>query len=284
MKVTNKFLISLFGTILFISILACGSSDSSSGGSPPPPPPPPPDPVVTTTCGTTGLYCENEAESCIFGEDQACGANGATGECQVRPALSSCSNMGNVVCGCDGRTYTSACHARHYGISVETQGECPEDHHLLLDCRDAANWPFAWRAVEKEIVAEINRHRAQGATCRGVAFAPAHPVVMDSSLQQAARCHSLDMGTRNYFAHNTPEGLNHYQRVAATNYAHSVHGEVLAAGQRLAEQVVHGWIHSQTGHCEIVMRANSNQVGVGYAYAETGTSKTYWTANFGRNP
>ncbi len=44
------------------------------------------------------------------------------GECVERPL--SCDGVLDPVCGCDGRTYTSACEAAGSGVSVDHTGTC----------------------------------------------------------------------------------------------------------------------------------------------------------------
>lgn len=73
-----------------------------------------------SVCGTRGvskdcapgLYCAYRA---------ACGAT-AGGTCTKRPSM--CTKIYAPVCGCDGKTYGSACTAAAAGVSVARTGEC----------------------------------------------------------------------------------------------------------------------------------------------------------------
>jgi hypothetical protein len=49
-------------------------------------------------------------------------------------------------------------------------------------------------------------------------IAPAQPLAMNPLLVQSARLHSQDMIARNYFNHDTPEGIGPQQRIQATGY------------------------------------------------------------------
>ncbi len=66
---------------------------------------------VEDDCGV-GLYCSGPTGSC----------SGA-GSCLATSFL--CLESGPAVCGCDGETYTSACHAHQKDVPLASLGECP---------------------------------------------------------------------------------------------------------------------------------------------------------------
>jgi hypothetical protein len=71
--------------------------------------------VAGMQCGS-GLYCEMATGMCHKPD--------AAGVCKPRPEV--CPQHVLPVCGCDGKTYSNACHARQEGQSVETMGACPK--------------------------------------------------------------------------------------------------------------------------------------------------------------
>jgi len=73
-------------------------------------------------CGSRGLPPCAEAELCEFPADSQCGALDKGGVCKTRPEV--CAEIFDPVCGCDGATYSSACHAALKGQSVAKQGPC----------------------------------------------------------------------------------------------------------------------------------------------------------------
>jgi uncharacterized protein YkwD len=100
------------------------------------------------------------------------------------------------------------------------------------------------------------------------------PFRRDARLDEAARLHSQDMATRNYFAHTNPEGLSPTDRAAAQGYPGGV-GENIAYGYANARAVVLGWMNS-AGHCRNIL-GEGRDIGVGTA----NPSRPYYTQDFG---
>jgi uncharacterized protein YkwD len=96
----------------------------------------------------------------------------------------------------------------------------------------------------------------------------------DARLDTAARLHSEDMAARNYFAHNTPEGLGPSDRSAAQGYPGGA-GENIAMGYPTARAAVLAWMQS-AGHCRNIL-GEGRDIGVGTA----NPSRPYYTQNFG---
>ena len=103
-------------------------------------------------------------------------------------------------------------------------------------------------------------------------------------LEKAAMSHAQDMKTRDYFAHENPEGLRSQDRIKATGYgvinAQECHcryeayfGENLAKGQRTVAEVIEDWMASPP-HREAILEREFMEIGVGIV-------DDLWVLNFG---
>ncbi len=101
---------------------------------------------------------------------------------------------------------------------------------------------------------------------------------VDARLARAAHAHSADMVRRGFFAHENPDGQQIWDRAVAVGYAYRKVAENIAAGQRSAEEVVRGWMHSP-GHRANILDAELSQIGIGRV--EGGPYGVYWTQVFG---
>ena len=155
---------------------------------------------------------------------------------------------------------------------VESGNDLPPNTY----CEAVADWGATWVAFEDEVLKVVNQHRAQGAHCGSAGtFGPAGPLTMNAALRCAARNHSMDMGTRGYFDHFTPEGVGPSERLDQSGYSGSSWAENIAWGHATPEAVVSGWM-SSPGHCANIMGAQFTETGIGY-YEDS-----LWTQTFGR--
>ena len=111
---------------------------------------------------------------------------------------------------------------------------------------------------------------------------PAGPALaMNGNLRTAARGHSEDMATQNYFSHTSLDGRTFSQRISNAGYTGAYPwGENIAAGQPNPTVVVDGWMGS-TGHCQNIMNGGYRVIGVGYAFRAGSPFGSYWTQTFG---
>jgi len=158
--------------------------------------------------------------------------------------------------------------------------DCEDLDCFSAECAGTGDWPAPWATFEQEMLTEVNVRRAAGATCDMDVFGPAVALEMDETIRIAARLHSQDMGDRNYFEHDTPEGITFSDRMSAAGFAGPFPwGENIAAGQGTAAEAVEGFMNSP-GHCRNIMNPDYKVVGLGYAFVPGSDFGHYWTQDF----
>ncbi len=157
---------------------------------------------------------------------------------------------------------------------------CPD---AGFDCEDpeSSGWSSAGAPDEQAMLDEVNARRAAGAVCNGADMPAVGPVTMNDSLRCAARRHAVDLGERDYFAHESPGGVTPAERAEEAGYDWGRISENIAGGRDTAELTVSDLIGSTTGHCENIMDAEVFDVGMGVATIEDSELSTYWVQVFG---
>jgi uncharacterized protein YkwD len=99
------------------------------------------------------------------------------------------------------------------------------------------------------------------------------PLERDASLDAVARGHSVDMATRGFFAHESPEGADWVARLERAGIAgFSMAGENVGLTSRADPntEILEGWKHSPVHRRNLVARP-FNRTGIGIARAADGT-------------
>lgn len=122
--------------------------------------------------------------------------------------------------------------------------------------------------LEEEIHILINKEREKN----GLA-----PLALSPELSSVARKHSSDMAARNYFSHNSPEGITPFDRLRNAGISYGAAAENIAAGQKTAEAVVKAWMNS-SGHRKNILNGKYKKTGIGVA--EKGSYGIYHTQVF----
>ena len=122
---------------------------------------------------------------------------------------------------------------------------------------------------KQKLLDAVNSYRAKGCNCGSEYFPPALPVVWNYDLERAAKAHSEDMNSKNYFDHIGKDGSAPGERIKKYNYIWTAYGENIASGNFTEESVVKAWIGSP-GHCVNIMKGAFKDMGV----AKSGN---YWT-------
>ena len=87
------------------------------------------------------------------------------------------------------------------------------------------------------------------------------PLVPDPELTEVARRHSTDMFARGYFAHDTPENRDPFDRMRAAEVRFLTAGENLALAQTV--RVAHNGLMKSPGHRANILRPEFGRVGIG---------------------
>ncbi len=135
----------------------------------------------------------------------------------------------------------------------------------------AAAAPACGDAEEVAFLGLINQYRAQNGL---------EPLAMSPTLTTAARDHSLDMGTQNYFDHTGLNGSTFFQRIAAAGYPGGTTAENIFAGGQTAQGAFESWRNSP-GHNANMLNPAYKAIGIGRANVPGSDWGWYWTTTFG---
>ncbi|WP_184546244.1 CAP domain-containing protein [Mucilaginibacter sp. FT3.2] len=141
---------------------------------------------------------------------------------------------------------------------------------FTMACRKAILAPS--RPSKAVLLDLVNNYRKASCTCGTVYYPPVNPVVWNDTLELAAKDHSDDMDTKQYFSHTGSDGSNTGDRLSKYNYLFTTYGENIAEGYANEQDVMLGWIKS-TGHCQNIMDGDFKEMGVA-------TKGKYWTQVF----
>lgn len=133
----------------------------------------------------------------------------------------------------------------------------------------------------------INQFRSQPQTCMNGTTPenmPAAPALkLNEQLGTSARLHSEDMAANNYFEHTGLNGSSFAERNTAAGYTGNSLGENIAAGSSNEQAAFDSWRTSTDGHCQGMMVANANEIGIGYGFSAGSEWTHYWTLVTGRS-
>ncbi|WP_344573277.1 CAP domain-containing protein [Streptomyces lunalinharesii] len=119
----------------------------------------------------------------------------------------------------------------------------------------------------RKVVELVNAQRAQ----HGCA-----PLTVDPHLTAAAQGHSDDMAARNYYAHETPEGVDPGTRMTRAGFPWMSWGENIFKSPQDPATAVDGWMKSP-GHRANILNCSYKATGVGVNLSSNGP---WWTQDF----
>lgn len=128
------------------------------------------------------------------------------------------------------------------------------------DSGELVKLPYTVRSPEIDPGAEaemfhlVNRERVS----RGLV-----PLRMDPAIRAVARKHSVDMFERGYFAHETPDGVDPFQRMKRGHVRFEEAGENLALARNVA--IAHAGLMKSPGHRANILHPGFRRIGIGAA-------------------
>lgn len=132
----------------------------------------------------------------------------------------------------------------------------------------------------QQMIDQLNRARAEGASCgsRG-AFPPAPAVVWSERLATMARAHAEWLVDIDELRHQGPQGQTLTERALQAGYRFAKVGENLAQGQRTLDGALRGWTISET-HCATLFGATYTEAAIICLPARNG--RPLWVMEMGR--
>src|SRR5215211_1687822 len=106
------------------------------------------------------------------------------------------------------------------------------------------------------------------------------PVTLNYELGAAAKYHSVDMATNNYFDHYLFDGTDAGTNIQNFGYTGFPYAENIAAGMATAQEVMIGWQNSPE-HNATMTDPQYTEIGIGRYYNEASLYGWYWTATYG---
>jgi uncharacterized protein YkwD len=132
------------------------------------------------------------------------------------------------------------------------------DSPAIVSHEETIRLPFTVKSarlrpdLETAMLLLVNQER----TKRGL-----QPVKADAELTRVARAHSADMLRRGYFSHETPEGLNPFDRMKKGQVRFLTAGENIAITQTL--QMAHTGLMHSPGHRANILNPAFGRLGIG---------------------
>ncbi len=96
----------------------------------------------------------------------------------------------------------------------------------------------------------------------------AQVLVLNAALCAIAQAHAQDMLARSYLGHNTPEGLDPFQRMTAAHYNYNYAAENIAMDDSLSH--ANKDLYGSPEHLENMVDGHYSHIGVGYVTENDG--------------
>ena len=117
-------------------------------------------------------------------------------------------------------------------------------------------------SMTSQVVTLVNKERASNGL---------QSLASDRQLAKLAQMKAEDMAKNGYFSHISPTYGSAFDMMKKYGVSYKTAGENIARGQKTAQSVMNGWMHS-SGHRANILKSDYTKIGVGYAKASDGTN------------
>ena len=143
----------------------------------------------------------------------------------------------------------------------------PENGPVLVVINFSGPVKLDTRVIEDHIFTLTNQHRVYNGLSK---------LERSSEIDAIALAHAQDMGTRNYYSHTTPEGLNPWERARDAgyqrtwNYLENIHkANPVSTELELAQNMVTAWMENPS-YRKNILYDSYNRIGIGVHLAGDG--------------
>ncbi|MEL7355397.1 MAG: CAP domain-containing protein [Cyanobacteria bacterium J06634_6] len=142
--------------------------------------------------------------------------------------------------------------------------------------------PSQAASVSNDSCTPLNSYLSELGRLTNIERAKHNAPALEFSLQlgQAAQKYAQKMAEDNRFDHVGINGSTFGQRIRAEGYSGAYIGENIAAGQRTPQQVVEGWMNSESHRNNLLSKAFT-EVGFGFFENNSSSYSRYWVQNLG---
>lgn len=148
------------------------------------------------------------------------------------------------------------------------------------ECGPIGVWDPAWEAIENELIDLINARRLAGGTCGNQTMPPTNEVALNGLLRSVARAHAEDMGTKDYIAFTSPDGVDWFMQPAACGFGSFPTAQEITAGQTTAQMAFDAVVGASDTNCTN-LHAPADFIGVAYYESAASQNGTHWSLYLG---
>jgi uncharacterized protein YkwD len=154
--------------------------------------------------------------------------------------------------------YAQRLEARLHPVFAEAVGESLNLLTIQPESHERVNLPYKIPNTRPRPELEARMLELVNSERRAAGLKPLAP---DPELTEVARRHSADMFARGYFAHDTPEGRDPFDRMRESEVRFQTAGENLALAPSV--QVAHNGLMNSPGHRRNIMDPQFGRAGIG---------------------